>query len=281
MKNNLSQATAFFSFCLLTVAVSGWIHFSTPQPVQAQSELIYNSQTAADEIRQLKTRYRSEIEEYQQAEKQYQVAQTQYEQLQTLNALENAVRTTQLAMQARGKVLWTYLQLIKVTLNDQPGIHVEYKEISLDNLNELQEQLEAHQAKLEPELSKDQIITLAAEFTPMYTTLEDSAYQGLSLIEIGRLQTIYDKTKVLSEDMRSELATAGGALKASQRERAFNEVDQHLANVELAFDDVESSFDDPTYQGYRGVHRRIQDNLAEIYSNLTRVRSFLAEIISL
>lgn len=240
-----------------------------------------DTQSLSAELRRLKTQYRGELEEYRRLESQYVVAKQQYVQLQTLSSLEAAVRATQAAMEARDRVLRTYLQILKVSLLQQTGIEVGQKEAALLELDIAIGRVEKHHLLFEKELDKVALAAATTDFEEIGGKIEDTSYKVLSLLAIGKLQSVYDKATVLGSDMKTVLATEGGALKQSQRQRAFDETDRALGDVKTQLQAVQQQLTDHDANQSKSAYEELKDDIRGVYTRLAQVVSFLKELVTI
>ncbi len=268
---SLSFASLFlFSFSLVQA-----------QDVGVTDEIVYEKTSLSKDIRQLKLQYRGELEEYRNLENLYLIAKDQYYKLGTLASLEDAVQKTKETMNSRGKVLETYLRLLRLNLLSQPGIELPEKKIAEQSLLSALQKLEQHRQEIKKPLDKPKIAEISEDFEVLIDQIEESVYQTLTVMAIGELQTIHDKAIILKHDMEVEIATAGGALKSTERKRSFDETDRVLNNLKPEFDAVEEKFTKPTIAGYKEVYRSIGNNLSLIHSTLSRALTFLRELLKI
>jgi hypothetical protein len=248
---------------------------------EAASVIVYEKESLSKDILQLKLQYRSELEEYRRLENLYIIAKDQYHNLGTLASLEDAVQKTQEAMDSRSKVLRTYLRLLRLKLLSQPGIELPDKKDAEQSLLSALQKIEQHQQQLVEPLDKPQISEISDNFEDLAVQVEEAAYQTLAVMAIGELQTIHDKAIVLKDDMEVEIATAGGALKSTERKRSFDETDRVLNTLKPEFDAVEEKFSKPSTSGYKGVYGAIEDRLGLIHSALSQALTFLGELLKI
>lgn len=283
---NFIATTVLSLLAVLFFPKSAWAQAATTavQPqiqAQIQTEPVYETSSLARDIQQLTAQYRGELAEYRQTEKEYQVAKQQYQQLQTLSALEEAIRTTQIAMQIRAKVLRTYLRLLRLQLLTQPGIEIPEKTMAEQQLLSAVSRLEQHQDQLQPELDRPQLAVVAQEFQQLGPAVEEAAYRTLTALAIGRLQTVHDKAIILKTNMKTELVMTGGALKVAERQRSFEETERVLLRLKPAFDEVEDKFLRSNRSRYKYLYTNIKGTLKDIYTDLSQVLSFLDELLKI
>lgn len=253
------------------------INFGT---THAQED-VYEKESFSKDIRQLKIQYRGELEEYRNLENLYLIAKKQYRELGTLASLEDAVQKTQEAMILRDRVLRTYLRLLRLRLLSQPGINLSAKKETEQSLLSALNNIEQHQSLFDESLDKPQINEISEEFETLIDQIEEAAYQALVVMAIGELQTIHDQAIVLEADMEAEIATAGGALKSTERRRAFDETNRVLENLKPEFDLVEAEYFEPSNSGYRGIYESIEKQLNSIHSSLIKALTFLGELLKI
>lgn len=269
---------------LLTSLMVFWPTSVLAQTAATDSSLIATPINSAldfeAEITKVTTQYRSEFQDYRRLHDAYQISKQQYVQLDTLVALEKAVRDTQAVMRARAQALKTYLALMRLMLLNQTGVNLDEKQATETDLLAASELIETHLAKLEPELDKPAIDQLALEFEELLPQLEDAAYRAKTLISIGKLQTLYDKSQTLRDDFESTL-NEGGALRLAERQRSFDEIKRTLDSLEPEFDEAEKKVSEREYSSYESIHRQVSDRMTEVYNDLSRVVSFLREALTL
>ncbi|MBT3249313.1 MAG: hypothetical protein HN846_00240 [Candidatus Pacebacteria bacterium] len=251
------------------------------QENEATDPVVYDKESFSRDIRQLKLQYRGELEEYRSLENLYLIAKSQYHKLGTLASLEDAVQKTQEVMILRDRVLRTYLRLLRLKLLSQPGIELPEKTAAEQSLLSAIKNVEQHQQEFSKSLDKVQINEISEGFEVLIDQVEEAAYQALTLMSIGELQTIHDKAIVLRADMEVEIASAGGALKSTERKRSFDETNRLLESLKSKFDLIEEKYANPSSSGYKGIHQAIQKQLNSIHSSLSQALTFLGELLKI
>lgn len=275
--NNFFLAVIIF-FSLM--ARSGQV-LAQEEPAIQDSKMVFETQSFSQDIRQLTLQYRGELEEYRKAEQEYNILKQQYQQLGTLVSLEKAVRATQEAMVVRARVLQTYVRLLRFYLLSQAGIELPQKQVAEQNLLDTLSKIEQHQQELIEPLDKLQMRQAVFDFQELSMVIEESIYRVFSLLAVGKLQTVHDKAIVLKEDMKDQLATAGGALKLAERQRSFDETDRVLNSLKSSFDKAEAVFVDSHRISYKGVYKSNNNQLSLIYSSLSKALVFLGELLKI
>lgn len=275
-----------FNKKILLIIICSYLFLIKADQIQARENtadepIVYQQDSLNQDIRQLKIQYRGELEEYRAAERAYLIAKDQYLKLNTLAALEDAVQKTQATMLLRDKVLRTYLRLLRLTLLSQPGVEIEAKKNAEQSLLVVLDKLETHQQMFDQVLDKPQLETIAIDYEILFAEIEDAAYQSLTLISIGELQTIHDKAISLKNDMEVEIATAGGVLKSTERKRSFDEIDRVLSKLKPEFDQMEATYQEKTSLGYDSIYNNIQRKLGSVHSSLSQILTYLGELLKI
>lgn len=249
-----------------------------PTSVRAQEtqETIVTREALTDEINQVRTTYRGQLEEYRNAERQYQIAGGQYAQLGTLAALEGAVVATRRAMVTRAAVLETYLTLLNLYMTDSTGINLQDKERSLTRLEATIAEVGNHRQEVEGANDRQAIMNVSQEFTPLASQVEDVAYEAQILLAIGRLQTVYDKTVAVSQEVRDGEAETGD-LRQAERDRAYVEIQDSLQRVRNGIDAATPVVGERTRFSRNSFTTALR-SLGEVYAGLSQSLSYVTEL---
>jgi RAQPRD family integrative conjugative element protein len=245
------------------------------------SDFVYETESLAAELRRLKMQYRGELEEYRRLEDRYTVSKQQHIKLNTLASLEEAIAASQSAMESRARVLKTYLQILKVALLQQTGIDVKQKESAVAAIDGVSEKLTAHHAIFAEPLDKVKLQQVSTNFVLLREEIEDTSYRALSLLTIGQLQTVYDNSSLLVEDMKTELATHGGALKQAERKRGFEETQRNLEAIKPALEEAHQTTANSQDSKYEFAYGRVTKDLRGTYTDLSQILSFLKELLTI
>lgn len=256
----------------------------TPEEATA-GQFIFNRQEHAEERAQLQTLYKAQIEKYRTSSRQFSLDKQQYAQLQTLVSLEVAVRSTREVYLDRSKVLVTYIELVRLTLQDTPGIELGAKDRALTILDETRQDILTHQDQIL--LSEDRIALgrRADEFLVLTPTINDAIYRGLLLINLGEVQTLYDQSKILFDDiLQYHAENPGSALQESQRTRAREEIERNLDRTKSNLREISVDYAAIEEEGdlvLRNTFNRTSGDLSTPYSQISNVLSYLAEFITI
>lgn len=243
--------------------------------VKAQEQEVVQREDLSQEIFDLERSYRGELDEYRRYEREYQLAFEQYAKLQTLSSLETLVQATHRVMTTRGLVLHTYFRLLKLTVIDAEGINVQHKERLLSRLDESIARIETHRALLEKSQNKTALQQAAVEFEPLYEYLEVISSYGQAVVQVGRLQNVYDNSVVLLNKIESEDVSELSAIELSQRQRAIEETKSSLEEVRQQLQESNSDLDE-MIEREAGTFDLFY--LTDIYDTLSKVVSFFTEL---
>lgn len=237
-------------------------------------------ETHEAEISKLRQQLLAEIEAYRRADQQFRIAKQQYENLETLKSLEEAVQATKQAMYERSRVLTTYHELLYFTLLDADGVNFAFKDTQVTALETRIEELRAHTAKVEQATSRDDVNALRDEFASLKPLVEDTSFRTMSLIRIGEMQSVYDKSRIILTDLEESLSDADvSALKKAERERAFAETDRSLTQLKAEIDTVHQIYATQEDLVRKNIYDRILRELSPIYAKLSQNLSYLAELL--
>jgi hypothetical protein len=232
------------------------------------------------ELEALRITYRSQLEAYRDQERQHSIAKEQYAQLKTLASLEAAVVTTRQVLITRAEVLDTYLTILRLTLQAQPGIDVSRKERLLIELDSLRQSLGQHKAQVEQVNERIALAQVAQEFTPLGASIETKSYHVQSVIALGRLQTVFDKSLSLSSRMKEQSLSETSTIQQSRRERAFSETERTADSIRQQL--IANELEVQKEEGYsRSQYTRFSGNLGSVYANVSQFVSYLEEILTL
>lgn len=253
---------------------------STPSsdvPTTKGTKAIYE-----DKVIELNKQYLAEVEAYRRSEQNFKVLKQQYANLNTLKSLEEATVATKQAMYERSRVLTTYLEIVYFTLLDTGGINLQAKDTEVKALERQIEEMRAHTQIIEKASSRDDVNQLRDEFKLLQPELEDASYRSMSLISLGRHQTVYDQSVLIIEDLNSELLTATiSSLQRSKLERAFTETDRNLESAKASIDKIVAYYDREDKLFNKQQHQRILKDLGGIYAQLSQVLFYLEELLRL
>lgn len=236
------------------------------------------------ELTNLREKYRTDLSIYRTDERDYQVAKEQYNKLQTLASLEVAVQSTRKVLISRVSVLQDYLAILKLMLSETSGIDVGEKTQLLQELDTAQARLKVHQQLVEQAIDRNLILNAVKDFNTISQDLTTVSYKSLSYLSYGRLQTVYDKTLVVRNEVAAQLEEREkNGLALGEKRRALDEIDRNLAATKDSLIGI--------HAGFLPVQGRPKPNftsdtfgqtvtaLSQVYADLLRNLTFLREVI--
>lgn len=253
------------------------------EDTELETSTVFTKERETQRIKDLRLLYRDQVEVYRNSERDFSIAKTNFEQVQTLSALEEAVKSTQTVMTDRSKVMITYLELIDAVLVETNGVELDLKNQSKTELIGLINLLKIHQENILLSKDRQAMVLLSDDFVPISEAYESSVYKALSLIRIGQIQEVRDKSEIIEADiiMQHEEEEVGG-VQSAKRDRAYAEIERgfELINADLA--DLNESFLQSNRDGFkRSFYQRILTDLSPIYAQISRSLDHLEELITL
>lgn len=257
---------------VITLIVSA-VAVSTFVPrVQAQETI------TPEKYAQLRTEYRAKLDDYRSTERQYVIATEQYQQLNTLTSLEAALQATKNAMLKRADVLEAYMTLQTIQLQTATGVNLsqkaEYMQRLTNNLNALKQ----HRDKVQQAETRQAVNQVATEFAEFGKTLESDSVKVQTLLTLGKLQTIYDKSSTLLSDMEQSTKDLND-IKQVQRQRAAGEVRALLESTKTKINEVTTNTIRPDVDFSEGSFDSLLSKLNEIYAGLSQSLTYLDEFL--
>lgn len=197
-------------------------------PIQFMNTLEKN-----DQAEYLNRRYLELLEQYRTQEQAYTVARNQYLKLNTLASQELAVKETRTLLVTRADIYLVYLQRLKMTLEETKGIPIENKSPQLIRLTLLGEVVQLHRSSIASALDRNSVEEESRSFEAQIKEIEKEAHRTQALIRMGRIQTAFDKLKVLRDAVNADvMAREMSAAKKAEKERGFNQIDENINTVQ-------------------------------------------------
>jgi hypothetical protein len=192
--------------------------------------------------------------------------------------LEDAVKATQKVLLSRDAVIITYLKMLRVTFNQSTGIQLQLKSAQLKNIDSLLEQLTKNQELAAKAVSRQQVAEVVTQFDAISPVLQETSSQALIIMSYGRVQSLFDKTKAIKNEMSTYIEQQPlGALKLSEKKRAFDQINQTMEGVETELKEVLSSFND---EDDRRNDTQVVEQLNQAYAGISRTLSYLQEVLT-
>lgn len=245
------------------------------------SRIFYKSRNT-QEIINLRNLYKAQIEEYRKSEQAYIVAKTHYFNVETLVALEEAVDATELAMKNRAKVMLTYLELLYATLDETAGVELAQKEISIQQLEAMINELRIYQESIIIAEDRVAVGELADNFEPFVERYNQVSYRALALIRIGQIQSVLDAAEIIDEDIKAEKSAEEevGALTQAKRDRAYQEIQRNFEQTKTALAKINDRivFGDRDSFG-RSFYDKVLTDLESPYIEISKSLNHLEELL--
>jgi len=266
------------SVCFLSLILCRLVVVIVP-PVYAQSPTAQptSSQSTDAQLNSLRNQYRTQLEVYQTDERDFSIARDQYNQLQTLTSLEDAVKSTQKVLLSRDDVLITYTKMMQITFSQSTGIQLDLKNGELKFFDSILSDLNKNHDEAGLATSRDTVEQVAVDFSPISSELQSAISESQLLMSYGKVQALFDKTVVTRDDIKTHvLAQQTDALKLSEKQRAFVQIDDTVTMVDSELKAVLNSFTNPsTYNNTQPT-----ENLNQAYAGISRTLSYLGEVLN-
>lgn len=232
-----------------------------------------------EEIMRLRELYRDQVERYRTVDREFRTSKAQFEQIQTLQSLEQAVVSTREVMLVRNDVLITYFELMRTSLEDTEGIDLVDKRTIINLMIEHIEVLREHRAAVLQTVDREGVAERAAEFAELSESFENTAYRGLALINIGDIQTVYDKARLIYADVLTYHAeNPVSAVKQEERARAYRETERELERIGLLLREIRIEYSRSSDIGRRNYDRVLGGDLNVAYSGTSQILFYLREL---
>ncbi len=269
MRQPLTGLLVFFFVAIVAHNLAVPVHAQTPAPA---------TEVSADaQLTQLREQYRTQLNNYRVDERNFTIARDQYYQLQTLRSLEDAVKATQKVLLSRDDVLITYLKMLRMTFSQTNGIQLQLKNDQLKNIDNLLVLLNKHSEETGHAVTKDQISGSVLSFSYISSLMQNTSSQVFLIMSYGKVQALFDKTVVIRNEVKSHVEQQQtDALKLSEKQRAFSQIDQTVDDADIQLKNVLSSLTTP--QKYGGTQPAEGLNLA--YAAVSRTLTYLQEVLN-
>jgi tetratricopeptide (TPR) repeat protein len=277
--STLLLAVFFIPLFLLVVSFPSLL---LAQESESQSsQVILQRQRLTEEIQDLEKQLLGQLNQYRQHEREYRIARDQYQSLQTLSSIEEVVSSTKKAMRSRNLVLDTYLNILRLKLLETEGVELVHQERALEIIEKHRQALGAYEQLIDQSQDREAINLIADEFLSLGEEINNNSFYVLSILSIGRLQSVYDKAVIINQKISSEESEAEEAvLEQSQRNRAINEVNKLITQLPPMFETVWSNAyisNRPSRQ-HESFYRNLTRELGPIHSRLSLLVSYFEEL---
>lgn len=181
---------------------------------------------------QAKQDYLFQYANYTEAHKEYLNTKGYYQKFQTLAAQKDAIEKTRKTLILRAESMRTYLQLIKIRLNNQRSIISTLRDSQLGKIEATQSFLKGNQDNLNKSQSITELNSESQRLEREMVSFYDLSYETLSVIIISEMQDLELKTRNLYEKTKASTEIEPG----SQLERAVIEIELRLSSARLNID---------------------------------------------
>jgi len=234
--------------------------------------------TIAQTLTTLKETYRGQLAEYRDAERSYQIASQQYLQLNTLVSLESAVQGMKKTMVLRDQVLITYVTILQTQLSISTGINLDQKTTLSTSLEAQLLGLKAHLVTAQAAETKEQVVQVTQTFKVLGDTTEEVAYQVQTIVATGKLQTIYDKSITLANEIDQNLVAGTADIKQRERQRAIAEVRLALGRSKEGINYLlENRSSNASQSSFQTALRELN----QVYGDVSQALDYLDELMRL
>ncbi|HQM15977.1 MAG TPA: hypothetical protein PLM16_02090 [Candidatus Woesebacteria bacterium] len=242
------------------------------------SNVILQKERLAEEIQDQHRQLLGQLNQYQHDERQYRVALDQYQRLQTLSSIEEVVTAARQLILSRNLALQSYLNLLRLKLIEAEGIEITHKNQVVVQIESLLELLKEHSAQALNITQREEINQLAESFQEIYFQIRSTSYYGLSILEIGKLQAVYDQAVVINQ--RIQMANESDSKQEASRERALLEVNKLIKELPQLFSNmwVNVTLAQEKNDGYESLYRFQSQDLNLAFARLSRLIAYFEEL---
>lgn len=251
---------------------------SSPDTV-ISTDSIFTKPRQTAEILRLRELYQDQVERYSNLERTYLINKAQFEKLNTLQSLEEAIKSTREVMLSRTDVLITYFELMRASLEDTEGVELTEKQKNIDAMVGYIEQLRVHREKTLNSKNREEIAVIVTEFRTLSLPFESTAYKSLALIRTGDIQTVFDKSEIIYRDVlkyHGENQTT--PLRQQERERAYREVNNAIEKTRGDLLTVRTAYAQEKDMNRENYNSSLVRTLNTAYTGTSQILSFLEEL---
>ncbi len=252
----------------------------TPNAEIVPVDTIFIKPQDTERLKALLKLYQDQVEKYRTSEREYRQSKAQFLKLNTLQSLEEAIVKTRQVMLDRDDVLITYLEMVRAHLQETDGIEITLKTTSDKELETQILALKEHRQKLEQTTDREALKERVSEFTIISELINTRAYTALTLISLGDLQAVYDRSLIVYKEIKTLHAeTPVSALKQQERERAYREVDNSIELLRLNLEEIRVEVNDVKVVQTNRYKSVFQQEFGSIYAKNSQLLEFLKELL--
>lgn len=245
----------------LTILGTGYL-------IQAQE----TTQTTSIPLEQLRSDYLFQLEKYREAEQQYSRDRAEFYKLQTLASREKAVDSMRPYLEARARVMFTYMVAMENLLKQAQGIDVTARNQTINKIIETKNYLQSYIAEIPTFTDRETINAASARFESEGAALFfEAQYRSLTLLAIGRVQRAYDQLELATSDFEEDFfASITDEVVKAQVARGLRDVEFQNQRAETALQQAIASY--PAFLSVSELEasRQKAPNYQQTYSNTVR-----------
>lgn len=210
-----------FKYCLISTLLCLSLVI-LPTTVSAQ-----DATSSGVTYEQLSRDYFHELEQYRQAERRFELDKAEFTKLQTLASREKAVESMRPYLEARARVLYTYMVALEFLLRQAQGIDVVAKEQTLSLVVQAKEYMIVYADQVENYTDRESINAGSQEFETVGRALANEAqFRTLTLLAIGRVNRVYDQLNLATIEFKDKyVANIPNDSVKARIERGLRDVD--------------------------------------------------------
>jgi hypothetical protein len=264
----------FFAF-LVVFPVSLAVAQSTEPTPAPDKMVIYQKGSLTEEIAEVRRTYGGQLAEYRIAEQQFVVAQGQYQKLNTLSALEAAVKATQKVYLLRDQVIETYLELLRLELKNSEGISKVFQDEGFAQLEFITKAVVRHREAVQGSTDRAGMNQMALDFALLQKNLVYTTEYVATILELGKLQAIQDKSIALVDDLQDEVSQKEESVVKDEQVRALEQIRVKQDEARSLIEKLETRIG-KTVERQSGLN--VGRELEAVYSVLSQTLTYLDEV---
>lgn len=215
MQKILSFITLTFTLIILSL------------PIQAQDVV-----KKSGEIDRARQDFLFQFNKYNDDHKEYLNAKNSFQQFGTISAQQEAIEKTKAALYSRAEALRSYLQLLKVILNERQVLDTTIRNSQFGKLEATQSFLVTHQQNVQNSKSITEINTESERLEREAVAMDNLAYESLSVILIGRMQELVRRCELLLNEVKA----TGKLPETTEIEQGISAIESKLTSIRVHID---------------------------------------------
>ncbi|PWU22499.1 hypothetical protein C5B42_05790 [Candidatus Cerribacteria bacterium 'Amazon FNV 2010 28 9'] len=257
------------------------LFFSIALLLVAQPTLAAHAQTATPttSIADMQQQYSQLLNSYRNSEEQFSIAAQQYYQLKTLASQRDAVTAARQVMLDRVDTLLIYIQILKTTLDTNPGIELTRKSALESQIALLTDMLNRHRARVEIATDRTTIEQEATFMDTQTPTILADCYEALSLIRIGAVQAAIDQLAISQDTLNTYIASAPiSETVRTDKQRGSDQISSDLSTMHDTMTQVLAKYDQSIDHFDASSFHQIQTQLTPLFTLLNQNVEYIQEL---